>query len=98
MRHYIQKQIPAREERVLDKTTCDLCGKEALCGHWKSSLYEVNEVEIEVTVRQRDGQNYPEGGGGTEYIVDMCPDCFKDKLIPWLKSQGCKAKRKDWDW
>ena len=98
MRHYIQKQIPAREEKVLDKITCDLCGKVAKSGNWESTLWEVNETEIEITVRQKDGLSYPESGWGTQYTVDICPDCFKNKLIPWLESQGCVAKRKDWRW
>ena len=98
MRHYIEKIEPAKKVKTLDKTTCDLCGKKALRGYWESSSYEVHETEIEVTVRQKDGANFPDGGFGTKYEVDMCPKCFKNKLIPWLESQGCKAERKDWDW
>lgn len=98
MRHYETETVPATTREKLAKTTCDLCGAEAKEGNWESSSYEVNEVEIEVTVRQKDGDNYPEGGWGTDYTVDMCPDCFKNKLIPWLESQGCKAERKEWDW
>ena len=98
MRHYIKKVVPAKEVEEHTKTTCDLCGKEAMRGDWESSSYEVNETEIEVTVRQKDGRCYPSGGGGTQYQVDMCPDCFKNKLIPWLESQGCKAEQKDWDY
>jgi len=98
MKHYIQKQIPKRTEKVLDKITCDLCGKIAASDGWESSVWEVNETEIKVTVRQKDGCLYPEGGSGTKYEADICPYCFKNKLIPWLESQGCTAKRKDWDW
>ena len=89
---------PATTVKTHHKTTCDLCGKEALHGYWESSSYEVNETEIEVTVRQKDGERYPDNGQGTKYEVDMCPDCFKNKLIPWLESQGCAAKREEWDW
>jgi len=98
VRYYIEKEEPAKKVKVHDKTTCDLCGRIALMGYWQSSSYEVNETEIEVTVRQKDGESYPEGGYGSKYEVDMCPECFKNKLIPWLESQGCKAKRKDWGW
>jgi len=98
MRHYIVKEEPAKKVSVLNKTTCDLCNKAAKHGHWESSAWEVNETEIEVTVRQKDGSEYPEGGSGTKYEVDMCPNCFKKKLIPWLESQGCMAKREDWSW
>lgn len=98
MRHYKTVEVPATTKQELDKTTCDLCGKEAKRGYWESSSYEVNDTEIEVTIKHEDGYNYPEGGNGTKYSVDMCPDCFKERLIPWLESQGCKAERKEWDW
>jgi hypothetical protein len=97
MRKYEKKkEIVDRE--LLIETACDLCGKVAKSGNWESSTYEVNETEITVEVRQKDGVSYPDGGGGTLYWVDMCPDCFKNKLIPWLESQGCQADRKDWSW
>ena len=97
MRKYIWRERQIKEE-ILVETTCDLCDKVAKEGHWESSSYEVNETEIEVTVRQKDGHSFPEGGSGEEYVVDMCPGCFKEKLIPWLESQGCKAKIKEWLW
>ena len=97
MRHYIKKQIPATEKKILDKITCDLCGKIAKNGDWESSSWKINETEIEITVRQKEGSSYPEGGHGTKYNVDICPECFTDNLIPWLNSQGCEAKRENWD-
>ncbi len=30
--------------------------------------------------------------------VDLCPECFKERLLPWLDSQGAKARIEDWDW
>lgn len=91
--------LPFYEVReVLVETTCDLCPAIAKKGYWESSSWEVNETEIEITVRQKDGSNSPEGGSGTEFTVDICPSCFKEKLIPWLKSQGCSDKRIDWDY
>jgi len=98
MRHYETVPIPATTRKTLVKTTCDLCGAEAAHGDWESSYYEVNEVDIKVTIKQKDGHNFPEGGYGTEIMVDMCPDCFKNKLTLWLESQGCKTERTDWDW
>ena len=95
MRKHKTEMIP---HEVLVETTCDLCGTVAKRGNWKSSKYEVAESEIEVTVRQKDGELFQEIGDGTTYVVDMCPICFKKKLIPWLASQGCKAKVKEWAW
>lgn len=97
MRKY-KKVFKTIENEVLVETTCDLCGTFAKDGDWQSSIYEVNEVEVKVTVRKKDGSIYPEGGWGTSYNVDMCPDCFENKLIPWLESQGCKTEREEWGW
>ena len=82
----------------LVETTCDLCGKKADRGEWESAMYKVGESEISVTVKQREGDSFPGGGSGTSYEVDMCPDCFRNRLIPWLKSQGAKIKEAEWDW
>ena len=57
------------------------------------SYYGVDEVIIQ----HKQRENYPEGGFGTEINIDMCPDCFTNKLLPWLKSQGCKVEYTEWD-
>ena len=85
------------ESTNLVETTCDLCGAVAKQGNWESSVYEVNEVEVEVTVRRKDGVSYPEGGWGTALEVDICPKCFNDKLVPFLRSQGANIEEREWD-
>jgi hypothetical protein len=96
MRQY-EKRKRTVEENTLVKTTCDLCGKIAEKGNWESSAYEVNEVEVEVTVRKKDGTCYPEGGWGTELNVDICPDCFSNELIPFLRGKGAKIEEREWE-
>jgi uncharacterized protein (DUF2225 family) len=98
MRKYTKKPRVIEEREVLSEVSCDLCGKVGRYGDWESSNWEVAESEIEIEVRYKDGASYPDGGSGQKYNVDICPECFKDKLIPWLESQGCKAKFEDWDW
>ena len=98
MKVYEEKIVPEKVQKFHIKTVCDLCGKEATQGYWDRSTWGMDNVDIDVTIKRREGTNYPEGGSGTEYSVDMCPDCFKDKLIPWLQSQGCTAKLEEWDW
>lgn len=97
MRKY-KNQHRVIKEKVLLDVSCDLCGYKAKDHNWNSSSYTINETEIKITMYQKDGESYPEGGCGTEYNVDICPKCFKDKLIPWLESQGCKAKIIEWDY
>ena len=97
MRQYETREQTSKYNHLV-KLTCDLCGTNAKSGGWESSLYEVNEVEIEMTVRQKDGQRYAECGSGEQYIVDLCPQCFKQRLIPWLHSEGATIEQKEWDW
>ena len=84
--------------KIIEFIQCDICGKKANNHDWSAGTYNIDETEFKILIRQRDGTNYPECAWGTEYEADICPDCFKDKLIPWLDGQGCKAKRKEWDW
>lgn len=98
MRKYKTEKVTT-DQTSLEESTCDLCGAVAKYGNWESVVYEVAEAEIEITVRYKDGEENPAcGGGGTKYHVDICPACFKTKLIPWLESQGATCKSEDWDW
>ncbi len=97
MRKFETYTQPAMEKTRLVETTCDLCGRVASRGDWDSSNYEVAESEVKVIVRQKGGTAYPEGGSGTEIVVDVCPKCFKEKLVPFLRSQGAKIEEREWD-
>jgi hypothetical protein len=97
MRKYVKKKYVTERDELVE-VSCDLCGLIATDSDWDSSTYAVKETEVEVRIRQKDGKSYPDGGWGTEYTADICPDCFKNKLIPWLESQGCKAERKEWEY
>lgn len=90
MKHMKTRVVPEHTEEVLDYTSCDLCKKKI---EWRGS-YVVDEVEV----RHKTGSHYPEGGMGEETRVDLCGDCFDNKLLPWLQSQGCPAHTRDWDW
>lgn len=89
---------PAYESLVCRCRKCDLCGKESKGEDWDTAYYEINETDIHIKIKQKEGDNYPDGGSGTEYVVDLCPDCFKNRLIPWLKSEGANIEPVDWDW
>ena len=99
MKLYEDRIIPARTDKVLVKRKCDLCGVESSREKWKTeSIYDVAETKMIVMIKQTDGQSYPEGGFGKEYEIDLCPKCFKDRLVPWLISQGANIKQTDWEW
>ncbi len=99
MKEYITKISEPKPYQVLVCRSCDLCGEKSnrddcwSCGNWT-----VNETKIKVNVCLKEGFSYPDGGNGSEWDVDVCPKCFKDKLIPWFISQGAKIKEEEWDW
>ena len=99
MKIYEDRIIPEKTIEQLKTRKCDLCGVEANGEDWEAkSFYAINETEIVIEARQKEGHSYPEGGSGTKYEIDLCPDCFKNKLIPWLKSQGANIQKEDWGW
>jgi hypothetical protein len=86
MKHMKTVVIPADTKQEVDFVTCDLCGEKIKCGY-----HEIDEVKV--TYKQ--GRSYPEGSWGDETSVDMCGDCFNEKLVPWLKSQGANPVTTD---
>lgn len=46
--------------------------------------YDVDRPELSLEV----GYNYPEDRHTKITILDICPDCFRTKLIPWFESLG----------
>ena len=98
MRQYETKMVEVERINCVN-ITCDICRmvREGT-DQWESSYYEINETTIEITVHQKKGSNFPDGGSGDEVVIDICPECFKNKLIPWVESYGTKIERKNWDW
>ncbi len=89
-----EEQVILKRTEYVDKICCDLCGKEDKQNNWDSdSCYDVQETEIS----WKTGFQYPEGGRGKDYSVDICPECFKGKLIPWVEGFGRNVTVKDWD-
>lgn len=89
MKHTHIEQVPATTREVVDHYTCDLC-KLPITKHG----YHRNDVEISHDV----GDYYPDGGNGTQTVVDLCGKCFTDRLLPWLKSQGVEPREEDRSW
>ena len=92
---YEMRTIPSRDEKYIAGVRCDLCGRTAKGAwrQWTRGSFDVNEVEISF----RDGSQYPEGGSGTKTEFDICPTCFKEKLVPWFTTQGAQPRVENWD-
>lgn len=98
MKIYDIKVIPEKQETYVKLRICDLCGRNTDKEDWSGEYYEINQTEVKVIIRGGEGINLPEEGNGIIYEVDICPNCFKNELVPWLQSKGAKIKPVKWNW
>ena len=91
----ITETIPVsyNHERIIG-VKCDLCGKEFRGNRWGSTSFEI----LETAVHMKEGEQYPECGNSTEIRFDVCPECFKSKLIPWFLEQGAFPTETESEW
>jgi hypothetical protein len=82
--------IPQRTEECLVEVTCDICKRRADRpggGQWDApSAYTVSETSVSC----EEGDASPEGGNIESLSFDICPTCFKEKLIPFFALFGAK--------
>lgn len=94
MRRYERQEVK-RQEDVLIEIRCDLCGCHGRgANRWRTD--DSSEVKY-TTVQMEDGYRYPEGGCVEITDFDICTDCFRDKLIPWMKEQGAEPQIREED-
>lgn len=87
-------KVPASTEQVLNYVKCELCGAQSRNENWSPGQYEVTDPDVTL----EEGTHYPEGRSTTTIILDICPKCFKEKLIPWFISQGGTPRESESDW
>jgi hypothetical protein len=101
-RRYDTRQV-THQVKTLVELTCDLCGRASPrpgAESWDPDGYEVDEAEVTISVRVKAsrGSSYPEGGHVREISADLCPDCVRGKIFPWLEAQGVKLREKEIEW
>jgi hypothetical protein len=96
MRNYKQIQTTRTEKQCINKV-CDMCGKEDKIHPWGNNWVGDYRIE-ETTIQYETGTHYPESRSTTIYSIDICPDCFKNKLIKWLNEQGVNIQETDNDY
>lgn len=73
--------------QVCTKVVCDLCGAEGReLGNevqWEKTTYDAA-----TTIFAESGARWPDSAQVETTRFDVCPNCFKTKLVPWMKSQG----------
>lgn len=85
---------PATTKTELHYIQCDLCERQTGWNNWSKENYEIDEVDVAAS----SGDNYPEGGSRESIILDICPDCFRNKLVPWFEAQGGKPRTEESSW
>lgn len=66
--------------RVVEREFCDVCKKEIVL---RGGTSQVNEVEVV----SRIGHAWGSDSNIDALHFDMCTDCFRDKLVPWMREQ-----------
>jgi len=93
MKHFKTVSFPASTRKVHDITTCDFCG--AVC---EDDDHHNSEFDY-VVIRRKSGYNYRgEDGHSSIHEVNMCPNCFDSKLVPWVIEQGVDFSKEEYDW
>ncbi len=86
--------LVTREVTEIVSITCDLCKRTVKKDSWGTSG---GDNVAESTVSLKTGSWFPEGGSGDLVKFDICPSCFRDKLIPMLAQMGATPTKSEWD-
>ena len=87
--------IPTKTVQQQVGLECDHChARSEGARDWGTHSYDVKEL----TLKFRSGEQYPEGGWGTETTIDLCPACWMDWLAPLLTSHGVTGRTVPWEW
>ena len=93
MRHTKTVVVPAREETVVDRVTCDFCAGVIV----RRGGYDFSEVTIQSSV----GSRYPDAGDGITTTIDCCPTCWTARVLPALRAllaPGAEPHTEEWDY
>lgn len=101
---YTVPATPAKEAQRCVGRTCDLCGKkgrgEDWQGHseWEGQIKET-DVKITATAIMKEGYSHRDGYHDVDiWEIDICPDCFEGKLVPWAQSFNPALAKKNENW
>lgn len=78
---------------------CDLCGDECKRVQYDNfSDFSKDDKSVQTTSVNCETGCVDKGGKTEALSYDICPACFKGVLVPWLKSQGAKARKMTSKW
>jgi hypothetical protein len=86
---YVKKTKKEVQEVVVESYyKCDKCDERIS----RQDMYDAFECEF----MYKTGESYPEGGHGTNILLELCQDCGKE-AINLLRDNGFKTQKKEWD-
>ena len=95
MKKYENKVRPAETYKALIEKSCDICGKKSeRSDSWINEGFDKEQTEVSFT----SGSYYPEGQYGNTIEFDICPECFFNKLKPFIESFGGVAEEREFDY
>jgi hypothetical protein len=93
--------VPATTREFVESVTCDLCGKVFSMADTDSDGINWEHLHDNVAktgVFIGRGFNCPESTNIEFRDYHVCPECFENKLEPWLKAQGATFTAREIDW
>lgn len=73
---------------------CDICKDESPDDEWTEDSYHFATTEVNLS---KTSSYYGEGSR-EDFSYDICPKCFENELMPWLKSKGAEPTVEETDW
>ncbi len=96
MRTFIEKSIVCKEA-ILDKLVCDICKKEAKYPdqEWsEEDNHPYEEYTLKTTIEHEKSYYCIDTGTDGEVLsFDICPDCFINRLVPFIEGFGNKVNK-----
>ncbi len=97
-RDYIDETVTKTVTTQVSKT-CDICGhtvhgRRVVDDEWSEQAYHKEQV----TVVMDSGDVYPDNGFGSKLSFDICPECFRTRLVPFLQSLGAVPYVESWEY
>jgi hypothetical protein len=79
-----EKVTETKEIEKLKSILCDICGNSQK--NWILEKSDYNEmIENEVIIKHNKSKSYC-GEGSVQWLEpDICPNCFTDKILPYMK-------------
>lgn len=79
--------------KYIRQRTCDICDAPAYEPRHHNWTRGVNPNTVKTTVELIESNQYPEGESLEAKIEkDICPDCFKTRLLPWIEAERKKVE------